>query len=422
MMKLKEPLLKAIGPGFLLAGAAIGVSHLVQATRAGADYGFGLFWLLLLAIITKYPFLEFGPRYAAASGSHLISGYKHLGKLPYQIYIFITVGTMFIIQAAVTVVTAGLAEHLFGLGFSPAVWSALILGLCIILLIMGRYPGLDISMKVIISVLTICTFAAVVIALGAGTVRETLVADTPSYWNLAGLAFIIAFMGWMPIPLDASVWHSIWSNARARQTGYRPTIQEARFDFNLGYGAAALIGLMFFLLGALIMFGSGKSFSASSVQFSAELIDLYGLTLGSWSAPLVSVAAFVTMFSTTLAVTDAYPRVLTEIRSTWQKKPLTYKQRKLTYNITIFIVPSIAVLILTYLTGSFTVLVDFAAGLSFLAAPVLGWFNLKLVTSQYMPKEAHPTGAYLWFSYACLIFLILFSGIYLYWRFMIGGG
>lgn len=30
-------ILKNIGPGFLLAGAAIGVSHLIQATRAGAD-------------------------------------------------------------------------------------------------------------------------------------------------------------------------------------------------------------------------------------------------------------------------------------------------------------------------------------------------------------------------------------------------
>lgn len=421
MLKLKESLIKTIGPGILLAGAAIGVSHLVQATRAGADYGFGLFWLLLLAIITKYPFLEFGPRYAAATGSHLISGYKQLGKIPYQVYILITIGTMFIIQAAVTVVTAGLAEHLFGLGLSAVMWSTLILVLCVTLLLLGRYPGLDISMKVIISVLTICTFAAVTIALGAGSVRETLAAETPSYWNLAGLAFIIAFMGWMPIPLDASVWHSIWSNARARQTGYKPTIREARIDFNLGYGAAALIGLMFFLLGALIMFGSGKSFSASSVQFSAELIDLYGLTLGSWSAPLVSVAAFVTMFSTTLAVTDAYPRVITELRNSWSKRPITYKQRRWTYKGAIFAIPSIAILILTFLSGSFTILVDFAAGLSFLAAPILGWFNLKLITSPYTPSEAQPSAGYLWFSYACLIFLILFSGVYLYWRFMIGG-
>ena len=37
-----------LGPGLLFAGAAIGVSHLVQSTRAGADFGFGLIWALIL--------------------------------------------------------------------------------------------------------------------------------------------------------------------------------------------------------------------------------------------------------------------------------------------------------------------------------------------------------------------------------------
>ena len=40
--------IKKLGPGLLFAGAAIGVSHLVQSTRAGADYGWGLTWALLL--------------------------------------------------------------------------------------------------------------------------------------------------------------------------------------------------------------------------------------------------------------------------------------------------------------------------------------------------------------------------------------
>lgn len=413
-------LAKIIGPGLLMAGAAIGVSHLVQATRAGADYGFSLLWLLLLAIISKYPFLEFGPRYAAATGNNLIQGYRKMGLWVYWVYAAITVGTMFIIQAAVTVVTAGLAEHLFGFGWSPVMWSIAILAACMLLLLIGRYPGLDVTMKIIISLLTISTLAAVFIAFGAGTVREVLVLEPPSYWNLAGLAFIIALMGWMPIPLDAAVWHSIWSNAKEKQTGYRPSVSEAKLDFNIGYGSAALIGLLFFLLGALIMFGSGRSFSASSVQFSAELIDLYGNTLGTWSTPIVTIAAFVTMFSTTLTVTDAYPRVISEMIPAYDGRKLADTQRFKIYVITIIAVPAIAVLILAYLTGAFTTLVDFAAGLSFLAAPILGWFNLKLVSGGHMPEHARPGKGYNIFSQACLLFLFLFSLLYLYWRFFIG--
>jgi Mn2+/Fe2+ NRAMP family transporter len=48
--------LSKLGPGLLFAGAAIGVSHLVQSTRAGADFGWGLVWALLLINLFKYPF------------------------------------------------------------------------------------------------------------------------------------------------------------------------------------------------------------------------------------------------------------------------------------------------------------------------------------------------------------------------------
>jgi Mn2+/Fe2+ NRAMP family transporter len=422
---LKQRLLFTIGPGLLMAGAAVGVSHLVQATRAGADYGFSLFWLLLLAIISKYPFMEFGPRYAAATGEHLIEGYRRLGKTSFICYIGITFGTMFIIHAAVTVVSAGLAEQLFGAGWSPFVWSGIILGSCVILLLLGRYPGLDLSMKVIITLLTLATLVAVVMALGAGTAADVFRTEAPSYWNAAGLAFIIAFMGWMPIPLDAAVWHSIWAKERCRQTRYRPNISEARVDFNIGYGAAGFIGILFFMLGALVMFGSGISFASGSVGFSAQLIELYSQTLGSWSAPLISVAAFITMFSTTLAVTDAYPRVLSELWMMLRKTPESLntpevkqaRQLKV-YQAFLPVVAFFALLVLYYLSEHFTFLIDLAAGISFLAAPVLGWFNYRLLTSEHTPEADQPGHAYRLFTLACFWFLVIFTLVWAYWTFI----
>ncbi len=37
---MRENLLKTIGPGLIFAAAAVGVSHLVQSTRAGASFPF----------------------------------------------------------------------------------------------------------------------------------------------------------------------------------------------------------------------------------------------------------------------------------------------------------------------------------------------------------------------------------------------
>ena len=415
----KEPLisiLKSIGPGFLLAGAAIGVSHLIQATRAGADYGFILISVLLIACISKYPFLEFGPRYAAGTGKHLISGYKSLGSFPYWTYVIITVGSMFIIQAAVTVVTAGLAEMVFGFGLSPFLWSAIILTACIALLLIGRYPGLDKSMKIIVSFLTLATLAAVIMALGANTVQKAATITPPSLWTTASIGFIIAFMGWMPIPLDAAVWHSIWTIEKAIHNKHKISVKGAFADFNIGYLSAAFIGLLFFLLGVLVMFGSGISFSGNSVEFSSQLIELYGRTLGAWSEPLISVAALVTMFSTVLTVTDAYPRVISELKQPDAAQSQDLERKWKIYKVSILIIPVLSVSILYFLSGSFTILVDFAAGLSFLSAPFLAWFNYRLVTGNNMPKENRPGKSYQVFSLVCLALLVLFNFVYLYFH------
>ena len=95
-------IIKNLGPGLIFAGAAIGVSHLVQSTRAGADFGFGLLWALLLVNLFKYPFFQYGPRYATATGESLIDGYQKLGNWVLVTYFILTFLTMFTIQAAVT--------------------------------------------------------------------------------------------------------------------------------------------------------------------------------------------------------------------------------------------------------------------------------------------------------------------------------
>ena len=69
--------LKKLGPGLLFAGTAIGVSHLVQSTKAGAEFGFGLTWALFLAIILKYPFFKYAPKYSLVTNESVLHGYKN---------------------------------------------------------------------------------------------------------------------------------------------------------------------------------------------------------------------------------------------------------------------------------------------------------------------------------------------------------
>ena len=99
--------LAGLGPGLLYAGAAVGVSHVVQSTRAGALYGFGLVGFVLLVNLLKYPFFSYASRYARHSGHDLIEGYGRMHRWVLPAFLLLTVATMFPILVAITSVFTG---------------------------------------------------------------------------------------------------------------------------------------------------------------------------------------------------------------------------------------------------------------------------------------------------------------------------
>lgn len=124
-----------------------------------------------------------------------------------------TIGTMFAVEAAVTIVTAGLASQILPIGISPLAWSAILLAICVGVLIYGQYALLDSAIKVIIVVLALSTVVAVITAIIHGSnVQPDF--EMPVLWSVAGISFVVALMGWMPCPIDVAVWHSLWTLER----------------------------------------------------------------------------------------------------------------------------------------------------------------------------------------------------------------
>jgi len=397
--------LKKLGPGLLFAGAAIGVSHLVQSTRAGADFGLGLLWALLLVNLFKYPFFQYGPRYASATGESLLDGYKKLGKGVLVTYFILSIATMFTIQTAVTIVTAGLASSLFGDFVSIEVWTIIILFICFSLLIVGKYKLLDNLMKIIIIVLTISTLVAVVAALLNNEQPISFKQILPD--NSFEIAFLIAFMGWMPAPLDISVFHSLWTIEK-KKTDSEFNTKSAIFDFNVGYLSTIVLGVGFVFLGYLIMFNSGETFSNAADEFSNQLLEMYSISLGNWAYIIIGIAAFTTMFSTTLTILDASPRAM---HKTTQL--LFNNNFKKGYLFWILILVIGTIIIFFTFASEMGLLVNIATILSFLTAPFYAIINYKLISSKHTPKEWHPTLKLHILSWFGILFLIGFSVWYL---------
>jgi Mn2+/Fe2+ NRAMP family transporter len=397
--------LKNFGPGLLFAGAAIGVSHLVQSTRAGADFGMGLLWALLLVNVFKYPFFQFGPRYAAATGESLLDGYKKLGNAVLVIYYILNLATMFTIQTAVTIVTAGLASTLFGDIFSLKTWAIIILMVCISILMFGKYKLLDRLMKIIIITLTISTIIAVCMALLNNVHPISFQQILPV--NSMEIGFLIAFMGWMPAPLDVSIWQSLWTVEKNKDTKqYAPKL--ALFDFNVGYLSTIVLGIGFLTLGTLVMYNSSETFSDSAGIFSGQLINMYTASLGNWAYIIIGIAAFTTMFSTTLTTLDASPRAMDKTTQLLFKKSSKFNY---SFWMTLLAIGTIAVFI--FLASEMGLLIKIATILSFITAPFYAIINYRLICSKHTPKAWHPSKPLHALSCLGIIFLIGFSIWYL---------
>jgi Mn2+/Fe2+ NRAMP family transporter len=414
-------MLKAIGPGVLYAATAVGASHLVQSTRAGASYGCALVLLIAVTFVAKYPAFRFGAQYASATGNSLLHGYRCQGTWAVAIYVVIALGTMFAAVPAVTLITAGLAKAAFGLQMSTFGISVVILAGCAIILILGGYHLLDRLVKVLMVVLTIATFVATALVIPninwavSGTIIPRGLVNTDVF-------FIVALLGLMPSSVDISVWHSLWSVAKARDSKGRPSLRQSLADFHLGYAGAFVLAICFVLLGAGIMHNAGLQFESGATDFATQLIDLYKKTLGDWSGPLIGIVAVAVMFSTVLTGLDGYPRAAVSLVNIFanEKSPQDASRadavNRNVYATSLIVLTLGSALILYFFVTSLKLAVDIAATIMFLFAPIIAWLNHRVMTSQQITSAARPGRGLLALSALGVIWMAAFSGYYLYLR------
>lgn len=398
---------KSFGPGLVWAATSIGVSHLVQSTRAGAQAGFALAGVIIIALVLKYPFFEYGARYAAATGSSLVHGYRKIGRWALWLYLAITLVSALIALAAVLMFTSHLTGYAFGSSWPVILTGAAILIACTAILFVGKYPGLDLSIKIILGFLLISTVAAVIIATPRMDVSTLRLWPGDMIGTVVPFAFLLALIGWMPSPVDVAVWSSLWTLEKDRTSGVRTSVQNATRDFAIGYFGTGVLAIGFVALGAAVLYGSDVELSQSGAVFSTQLVDLYSQTLGGWSRPLVLIAAVTTMFSTTLAVLDGYPRaiertVMTIRAGASEDEPPA--SRRLYWGV-LFLIGAVALAVIGLFVGNLTTMVDFATTVAFLTAPVLGYLNLKAITSSEVPAEHRPSRGMLVLSWVGLIML-----------------
>lgn len=396
---------KAMGPGILMASAAVGGSHIVSSTQAGAIYGWQLAIIVLLVNLFKYPFFRFGSQYTLQNNKSLIEGYKEKGKLYLWVFFIMNIFSAVVNIAAVGILAAAILYNIFpnGFGLSISQLTTALIIVTLAMLLIGGYRFLDGLSKWVMTALTLATTLAVVIALFKH--REYAPDFTaPSPWQLTALPFIVSLMGWMPAPIEISAINSMWT-VEKRKTA-KVSLTDGIFDFNVGYIGTAVLAFIFLALGALIQFGSGQQVKSASAAYIAQFINMYESSFGAWSRLLIAFIAFLCIFGTTITVIDGYSRANNEtMRLLFGRKEASQKA----LNVWMVFTSIIGIIIVLLFAGDVATLMRFAMIASFLTTPVYAYLNYSLVNN----KE-HKLSVWLnWLSIFGLIYLAGFAIFFL---------
>lgn len=398
--------IKAMGPGILMASAAVGGSHIVSSAQAGAMYGWSLLGLVILANLFKYPFFHFGAEYTLETGQNLVEGYAQKGKLYLGIFFVLNVFSALVNTAGVGILCAAIVASAFpnALGLSITQWSLILIAIIWAMLLFGGYKFLDGLAKWIMSALTITTVVAVIVAVikhpeyGADFVEKTP-------WQMTALPFIVSLMGWMPAPIEISAINSLWSAEKRKSVNM--SIQDGLFDFNVGYIGTTILAVFFVALGALIQYPTGQEVQAAGAAYIQQFVGMYASVLGDWSRLLIVFIAFLCIFGTVITVIDGYSRVNNESLRLLLKKE---ESSTASLNIWMTLTSIIGVLIILFFQGSVALMLRFAMIASFLTTPFFALLNYLLVTGENKNLSKWLKGL----SILGLIFLFGFALFFIY--------
>ena len=401
-----------IGPGMMLAAVAVGVSHLVQSTRAGADYGLSFAWLIVLIVILKYPAFRFAVDYASATGRSLVTGYSNISKFALVWLGIAFFVDMFIASGAVSLVTAGLFISVFNLPFSGPVVAVAIMVVSAAILLNGHYAKAERIVKMLVLAFSVLAVTATLFAvpLLGSEGRDLFAQITPSR-SLA--IFVIAVAGWMPMPMTGSIFQSMWVCERRRGGDTEFDYQRSLSDLRIGYSLALVLAICFLVMGTAVLFQTDRVVPANAGAFATELLSIFTSVIGNWSYPIIAAAAIAVMWSTQIALLDALPRVSDRLFGIMTGRKADQPGRYTRFLILQVVGVSI---VLLFLMSGFGTFIDFATSTGFLAGPAIAYYNYRAVTLSEVGPEFRPDKILIIWSWLSIISLTLFAVVYIYLR------
>ncbi|ESR22658.1 Nramp family divalent metal transporter [Lutibaculum baratangense] len=388
---------KAAGPGIAAAMTGIGASHIMHAPTAGAQYGYALLWIIPAAYLLKYCAFEFAHRYTLVKGESVMEAYGRVGQWPFYYLIFQSFANTF-----------GIAGRALGCGamlwaafpFMPLeAWSLAVLLASVAILWAGKYSALESAVKICIIVFALCSFIA--FALQAPPPGEYLSRLLPTLPPIGAMLLFGAMWGYFPTTVEVAPMQSNWAVDKKsgmvkvhelRRQGYKVEMHPDymknyltlfKRDMNTSYIVAMLTGMVFLIVGAVVLQPLG--IVPESREMGLTIARIYTDTFGAWVFPIIIAGGVAALFSTVFTYFDGQARLAEEsfvrIRRKWDN-PETRKLIYRSFHI-LWIIGGAAIM---FGMPRPIFVVQVASVLALLFSPVIYWLNIRAV-NEFGPDE-----------------------------------
>jgi Mn2+/Fe2+ NRAMP family transporter len=308
--------LKFIGPGIILAAAAIGSGELILTPRAGALFGLSIAWIILLSIVYKL-FLTLGlARYTIATGEDIFVGFSHL---PGPRYWFVWVmGVIYLLGAVgYSGISLACGSALYALfpSLSMVQWAVIVVILAYVLLLKGSYGPVEKAAFV---------FSFVLIA----GVLYSLAALRPDVaWFFKGLTpklppgsgqTAVSLLGWTAGGTSTLIY-SFWilekgiGRNKSEGENFKGWLSLIRLDTGISYFLMVLISFAFLTIGVLVLSTAGPDggpLVPAREETTSVLSRLLTVATGPQTKFIFLVAALAILYSTVIGLVDGKSRAL----------------------------------------------------------------------------------------------------------------
>ncbi|MGE0450275.1 MAG: Nramp family divalent metal transporter [Vicinamibacterales bacterium] len=297
-----------LGPGLVFALSTIGVGDFIANTAVGAQHGYQLLWLLIVAGTFRFVWLRSSALYTLVTGETLIQGYRRMGRwLVWVVLIAMTATQHFYslfkyqLFGQCLNMVAPLGPH------GPAVWTLVTVAAALTFLMTGSYARLERLLRWFVFVMG----AGLVVAAVATRPDPSQIARglfVPLASGAGGgygtLLLVMAIIG-TEVGSTLNVSYSYFVRAK----GWRSVehLQMQQRDLLIGVGTV-------FVIGALLQItAAGTLAGGPPPRDIDDLVRLFTPILGRFARYVFGVGLWSAAFGSTLAIAAGSGLIATDV-------------------------------------------------------------------------------------------------------------